>query len=192
MQVDKHVVIVLSALFAGIAACILISYIGTRLGGCGSYFYYEDIATHIEKNPKVSSARILGSEFDVPSDRYDIEINTVSGYRICLHYVKRSCRNREISLVIINDIHCFGGGGYVLCDGKRIHYWLDDFVFLGMMLGTHIQSVDDIVEHAEELYGLFELFEANSGKEFMYGENFLIDLIGVEFKRGGPEPDWPL
>lgn len=186
MKLNKYVVIIFSAVLAWILVCMLLTRISKTI--C----YYEDIATHIAKNPLVASAKILGSEFDVPSDRYDIEINTVSGYRICLHYVKRSCRNREISFVIINDIHCFGGGGYVLCDGKRIHYTLRNPFFLGMMLGTHIQSVDDIVEHAEELYGLFELFEANSGKEFMYGENFLIDLRGVEFERGGPEPDWPL
>ena len=190
MKFDKHVVATLSATFAGILLCVLISLIGPVISKLSPYFYDEDIATHIEKNPLVASAKILGSEIGIPSNRYDIEINTVSGYRICLHYVYRSCRNREISLVIINDIHCFGGGGYVLCDGG--FYSLRDPVFLGMMLGTHIQSVDDIVEHAEELYGLFELFEANSGKEFMYGKNFLIDLIGVEFKRGEPDPDWPL
>ncbi len=190
MEGNKHVVVIFSALFAGIAACIAISRIGTAMGGYGNYFYDDDIATHIAKNPLVASARILGSEFDMPSARFDVEINTVSGYRICLHYVHRSCRNREICVEIINDIRCFGGGGYVLCDGG--FYSLRDPVFLGMMLGTHIQSVDDIVEHAEELYGLFELFEANSGKEFMYGKNFLIDLIGVEFKRGEPDPDWPL
>ena len=183
MKVNKYEVIIFSAVFTWALICVLLTRISKAI------FYYEDIATHIEKNPKVSSARILGSEFDVPSDRYDIEINTVSGYRICLHYVKRSCRNREISFVIINDIHCFGGGGYVLCDGERIHYTLRNPVFLGMMLGTHIQSVDDIVEHAEELYGLFELFEANSEKEFMYGERF---LIHADFRRGDPEPEWPL
>ena len=189
MKVDRHAVIVFLALFAGIVACIAISRIGTALGGYGAYFYDEDIATHIEKNPLVASAKILGSEFDVPSDRYDIEINTVSGYRICLHYVKRSCCNREISVQIINDIQWFGGGGYVLRDDERIHYMLDDFVFLGKMLGKNFQSVDDIVEHAEELYGLYELFEANSGKEFMYSDRF---LIHPDFRRGEPDPDWPL
>ena len=45
------------------------------------------------------------------------------------------------------------------------------------------------MEHAEELYGLFELFEANSGKEFMYGDRFIID---ADFRRGEPDPDWPI
>ena len=184
MVINKHDVTILIALFAWIAICVAMIHLRLVLGE-----YNEDIATHIEKNPLVASSRILGSEFDMPSDRFDVEINTVSGYRICLHYVKRSCRNREISVEIINDIRSFGGGGYVLRDGERIHYRLDDFVFLGKMLGKNFQSVDDIVENAEELYGLFELFEANSGKEFMYGERFLID---ADFRRGEPDPDWPV
>ena len=183
MKLNKYEVTIFSAVLAWILVCVLLTRISKTI------FYYEDIETHIAKNPLVASAKILGSEFDVPSDRYDIEINTVSGYRICLHYVKRSCCNREISVQIINDIQWFGGGGYVLRDDERIHYMLDDFVFLGKMLGKNFQSVDDIVEHAEELYGLFELFEANSGKEFMYGDRFIID---ADFRRGEPDPDWPI
>ncbi len=188
MKVDEHVVTVLSALFAGIAACMTISCIETAMREYGTYFYDEDIATHIEKNPKVASARILGSEFDIPT-RYDVEINTVSGYRLCLHYVKRSCHNDGICVTIINDISYHGGRGFVLQDGERIYHNPIGAAFLGKLLGKNIQSVDDIVENADELYGLFELFEANSRKEFMYGDRF---IINADFKRGEPDPDWPV
>ena len=189
MAVNKRTITIYTDVFAGILVCVLISCIAIAINKFCPYFYDEDIAAHIAKNPLVADARVLGSEFDVPTNRYDIEINTISGYRICLHYVKRSCRNREISVEIINDIQRFGGRGYVLRDGDRIDYDLDDFVFLGKMLGKNFQSVDDIVENAEELYGLFELFEANAGKEFMYGEKF---LIYADFRRGEPDPDWPV
>ena len=191
MAVDKHAITVYSTAFVWVLACVLISRIATATGGFGD-FYDEDVATHIAKNPLVADAKILGSEFDVPTDRYDIEIHTVSGYRICLHYVKRFCRNREISVVLINDIRFLGSGGgcYVLRDdGEEIFYRLDDFVFLGKLLGKSFQSVDDIVENANELYGLFELFEDNYGKEFMYRERLRIHPY---CKRGEPDLDWPL
>ena len=184
MKVDKHVVAVFLASFVWITICIAIVHIRHVLGE-----YDENIATHIEKNPKVASARILGSEFDVLSDRFDVEINTISGYRICLHHVHRSCCNWEISIVVINDIRTHGGSGYELRDDEENFYNLSGIIFLGKLLGKNLESVDDIVENAEELYGLFDLFEAHSGKEFVYSERF---VIHSNCKRNEPDPDWPV
>lgn len=135
----------------------------------------ETPTQRILRNKNVVSAKILKSELDVLSDKYEIEIITKDNYKIVLHKVKWSLNNKEIRISRINDIQYCGGRSYEITKDSKIFFEPNDIEVLGKMLGKDLKSVDDIIQNIQELYGLYIFFVQNSDKEFIYKEKFLIN-----------------
>ncbi|MCR5318497.1 MAG: hypothetical protein K6E22_09745 [Treponema sp.] len=135
----------------------------------------ETPTQRIMKNKNVVSAKILKSELDVLSDKYEIEIITKDNYKIILHKVKWSLNNKGIRISQINDIHYCGGRSYEISKNSKTFFDPNDIEILGRMIGKNLKSVDDIVQNIKELYDLYIFFVQNSEREFIYKDKFLIN-----------------
>lgn len=148
-----------------------------------TYFFYFFVSPDFSekllmqvalRNDNVEVVKILESEMDFPFYRHDVEITTKKGDKIFFHYVRWPLNNRGIQISQINDIGLFGGQIYELKGDSKILYEPDDIAVLGKMLGVKLKSVGDVIDNVEQLYELYNFFESNAAKEYLYKDQFLI------------------
>lgn len=127
----------------------------------------------IRENEKVLDVKILESKIRIFTIKYDIEINTKNKYKIILHNVGCSLKNKRIHLWTINNISYYGGCGYEL-EKKLTIYDADDIEILGKILNIQLKSVNDVIDNIEQLYNLYSIFETNRLEEHIYREKYMI------------------
>lgn len=127
----------------------------------------------IKENEKVIDAKILESKIRIFTIKYDIEINTNNKYKIILHNVGSSLKNRGIHLWTINNISYYGGCCYEL-EKKVTICDADDIEILGKILNIQLESVNDVIDNIEQLYNLYSIFEINRLEEHIYRGKYVI------------------
>lgn len=166
------------ALFIGAALSALCVLFSLTANSC--FDYGKSPTERILQNEKAAEARITGREFDMPSDKYWLEICTKNDYKISLSNVKWSLKNKRILVLQINDIEFDGGLIYEMAGEDNVWYHPCDIGILGKMLGKDLKSVNDIINNIEELYALYEFLASRQNEETLYKDKFLIKR---HFKR---------
>lgn len=170
----------LTLLLSAIAFCLLIV----------TYFLYfiitpmptENMIRHeLMKDKNVVEVKIQKDEeySDAPVHELCVEILMEDGKKIGLYCFVFPLISNRICVTRINDIFCHGGRIFRLPQ-KEIFSEADDVRIYSQMLGIRLKSLSDVVRNVDALYELFELFEANSRKDFVYEEKF---LVNADFSR---------
>lgn len=158
-----------------IISLVLIVLILFGITMCGNYYFpQEDMDVRIKKNQNVEKVEIERYGMDI-TDKYNIKVITKDGYKVLLHYVKWSLKNKEISITSINDIYCYGGKVFEINDSKKIFCTPSKIVFLGKLINKDLRNVDDVINNIDELYNLFKFLEQNNGKELFLSNKYIVN-----------------